>query len=193
MTFSQLYKFSAELKQYPIVIENVLDAKVAQFTSQDEIYYVPVDIDPEIYLGHIKQYRISNGVYSDSKSVTEIRYFKDLNMCWQRYVCCKELMHAFDTDDERTSNFDRLLELMQEIESPFPSDKQSEMFKSETKTMWMALAVLCPLPVRELLRPFWENGSKSDYEIALELRIPEELIHTIKADTYPSIVQSLID
>jgi hypothetical protein len=192
MSFSQLYDFSSQLKIYPVKLEGVLDAKVIELTAQDDIYYVGMDLDPAISLGHIKQYRALSGVYAEARWVTEIRYSKELNPCWYRYVCCKELMHVFDTDDELTPSWEKLDQLLGEIESPLPSDKQSAMFKSETRTMWMALAVLCPLPLRDYYQPMWTDGSMSDYEIALELRIPETLIQTIMADSYPTVIESLL-
>jgi hypothetical protein len=192
MSFSKLYEFSAGLRTSPVILEGVLDAKVIELTAQDDIYYVPVDLDPAVSKGHIKQYRESTGVYSEAKWITEIRYFKDLNVCWHRYVCCKELMHVFDTPEERTSSAEKLDQLLGEIESPLPSDRQSPMFQSETRTLWMALAVLCPLPLRDHFQPMWADGTMSEYEIALELRIPEELIQPIMSDRYHGIVQSLI-
>ncbi len=192
MSFSQLYEFSATLRTLPVKLEGVIDAKVIELTAQDEIYYVPLELEPEVSLGHLKQYREPTGVYADAKWITEVRYFKGLNPCWYRYVCCKELMHLFDTLEERTSSADKLGQLLAEIESPLPDDEQSPMFKSESRTMWMALAVLCPLPLRDYLEPKWADGSMSNYEIALELRIPEIYIPAIKAESYPRIVESLI-
>jgi hypothetical protein len=192
MSFSILYAFSAGLRTLPVKLEGVLDAKVVELTAQDDIFYVPVDIDPDISLGHIKQYREATGVYTQPRWVTEIRYFKDLNLCWHRFVCCKELMHVFDKPEEKTTSVEKFDQLLDEIESPLPSDQQSPMYKTETRTKWMALAILCPLPLREHFQPMWLDGTLSEYEIALELRIPEVLIPMIMAESYPAIVSSLL-
>ena len=78
MSFKKLYNFSSGLRQHPVKLEGVLDQKAKSLASQDELYYVPVDLDPEISLGHIKQYRIPTGVYTDPRWVTEIPDFMPL-------------------------------------------------------------------------------------------------------------------
>lgn len=193
MSFARLYKFAAGLGQYPVRLEGVIDTKAKALSSQDELHYVPVDLDPEVSLGHIKQYRLSQGVYNpDPLWVTEIRYFKDLNVCWRRFVCCKELMHVFDNTDERTDTLEKFEQLLDEIEAPLPADAQSPMYRTESITKWMAVLILCPKPVREFLRPQWEAGEMSDYEVALELRIPEVLIPSIMSPRYDLVYNLLV-
>jgi hypothetical protein len=103
MTFKSLYEYAARQTQ-TISVEGQIDAEILRLTPQDEILYTPVDFDPAILLGQLKRYRLPIGVYSaDSKWVSEIRYAQSLNLCWQRFVCCKELMHIFDSDEEQTN------------------------------------------------------------------------------------------
>jgi hypothetical protein len=194
MTFARLYQFARELGQYPIVLEGVVDKKAMELTSQDELCYVPLDLDPQISLGHIKQYRVQNGVYNaDPTWVTEIRYLKTLNVCWKRYVCCKELMHVFDNEEERTNTADKFMQLVEEIETPLPGDKASPMYETETRTLWMAVAILCPENLRQHFQPDWEAKKLSDYDVALELRIPEVLIKTIMSPSYETMVPFLTE
>jgi len=195
MTFKTLYDYSCSIRQFPVKLEGVLDTKVIELTAQDEIYYVPLELDPEISLGHIKQYRISNGVYDQNPNwVTEIRYFGALNDCWKRFVCCKELMHVFDTKQEQTDTPAKFQQLLEEIEAaPLPAAASSDMFKSETKTKWMALAVLCPAPVRDELKPKWESKELSDYGVALDLRIPETYIRTLMSDRFEEVIGILLE
>jgi hypothetical protein len=192
MTFARLYEYACDLRQYPVVLEGVIDQKAMELGSQDELYYVAADLDPVISLGHIKQYRVPALVYDqDPKWVTEIRYCNDLNECWKRYVCCKELMHIFDNADERVNCPDRFIKLLDEIESPLPSDLASPMYKTETRTMWMALAILCPEPVRAHFKPKWDSKELSDYDVALELKIPEGTIKAAMADSFAAILAAL--
>jgi hypothetical protein len=192
MSFKKLYNFAVELRQYPVILEEVLDAEAVRLSSQDELYYVPVDLDPDISLGHIKQYRVPGGVYGEIKWITEIRYFADLNMCWQRFVSCKELMHVFDSPEERVDSGKKFSQLLDEIEAPLPVDASSPMYRSESRTKWMALAVLCPVPIRDIFKPKWLAKELSDYEVALELRIPEGLIHTVMSDRYDAVLEYLL-
>jgi hypothetical protein len=194
MTFGRLYKFANELRSYPIILEGVIDREASRLTSQDELYYVPVELDPEVSLGHIKQYRVPNGVYDGNPTwVTEIRYFRELNKCWQRYVCCKELMHVFDSQAERTDTAEKFQQLVDEIETPLPAGEASPMYDTETRTLWMAIAILCPASVRERFKPDWDAKKLSDYEIALELRVPEILIKTIMGPLYDRMIPFLTE
>jgi len=193
MTFVRLYRYAEGLGCYPVRLEGVVDQKAMELSSQDELWYVPVDLDPEISLGHIKQYRVPTCVYDhDPRWVTEIRYFEELDLDWQRFVCSKELMHVFDSALERTDTAARFEELLNEIETPLPTDAASPMYKSESTTKWMAVLVLCPKPVRDYFKARWESGELSDYEVALELQIPEPLIPPIMSERYDRVFDLLV-
>ena len=192
MTFARLYEYVNNLGQYPVKLEGLLDAKVAELTSQDELYYIPVELDRNLSLGHIKQYRVPTGIYNhDPKWITEVRYVHDLNTCWKRYVCCKELMHAFDSDAERTNTADKFKQLVEEIEAPLPMAEASPMYDTETRTLWMALAVLCPERIRAHFKEKWDSKEMSDYDVALELRIPEVLVKAIMGPNYEKLIAVL--
>jgi hypothetical protein len=192
MSYKALYEYSCGLHQHPVLLEGVLDVKAAELSSQNELYYIPLELDPEISLGHIKQYRMPNGVYAEPQWVTEIRYFHELNVCWKRFVCCKELMHVFDSAKERADSALKFQQLLDEIEAPLPASASSAMYKSESKTKWMALAVLCPEPIRGHLKPKWDSGEMSDYEVAVDLRIPETYIKTLMSDRYENVLKILL-
>ncbi|HET7255610.1 MAG TPA: hypothetical protein VFJ46_17775 [Xanthobacteraceae bacterium] len=192
MSFVSLYRYVAGLNEYPVRLEGIVDKKVQALTGQDEIWYVPVDLDPTISLGHIKQLRYQKLPYQELTWVTEIRYHKELDLPLRRFVCCKELMHAFDTPEERTDSAKKFEQLLDEIETPLPNELASPMFQSESRTKWMAALTLCPGPVRDRFLPLWEADELSDYEVALELQIPEPLIKTIMSDRYERVFDILI-
>ncbi len=173
------------------MLEGRVDEEAKKLSSQDELWYVPVDLDLNISYGHIKQYRQSNGVYTEPLWITEIRYDRRLNVCWKRFVCCKELMHVFDSADERTNTPEKFRQLLSELENPPPAEKSSEMYKSESKAMWMALAILCPGTVYNARKPVWEGEKFSNYAIALELRIPEHYVDALLSDTFAGMLEAL--
>lgn len=193
MSFPRLYKFAAELGVYPILLEGVLDEQVKRLSAQDELWYVPVELDTDVSLGHIKQYRVPNCVYDqDPTNVTEIRYDRGLDVPERRFVCCKELMHAFDSDAEKTNTPEKFEQLLDEIENPLPAGLASPMYLSEEKAKWMAILVLCPKPVRDKFKPQFEADELSAYDIALELQIPEVLIGWIMSDSYDTVYDVLV-
>jgi hypothetical protein len=193
MSYVRLYQYAAGLGEYPIRLEGLIDQKVKELTGQDELWYVPLDLDPEISLGHIKQYRVPNCVYDhDPTWVTEIRYWAGLELPDRRFVCCKELMHTFDTAAEKTDTAEKFEQLLDEIETPLPTEVASAMYLSENRTKWMAALVLCPGPVRDIFQPRWAAEELSDYEVALELQIPETLIAAIMSERYERVFERLI-
>lgn len=190
--FKALYDFVCETKEFPILVQTIICPKVKELVGQDQIYFAAVDLDPNISLGHIKQWRDTlTSPYAESQWITEIRYSEELNDCHRRYVCCKELMHVFDTPEERTNSPIKFETLLSELETQPLAKDASPMFFSENKTQWMALAVLCPMPVRDYFLPQWRSGEKSDYEVALELRIPEVLIKGLMSENYDRAVEIL--
>ncbi|KZX86653.1 hypothetical protein A3726_10210 [Erythrobacter sp. HI0037] len=194
MSFAKLYEFANALGEYPVRLQGIVDEQVKAFTAQDELYYVPCELDPDISLGHIKQYRVPAVVYDgDPAWVTEIRYHNELNTCWKRYVCCKELMHCFDFDEERVDEAEKFEQLLDEIEAPLPNDASSPMYKSEVRTLWMAVAILCPQTLRDHFKQQLDAKELSPYEVALNLRIPEALVRTIMGESYDKMIPFLLE
>lgn len=192
MSFSTLYKFIEKQDSVPSIIEGVVDKKILELSTQDEIWYTPVDLNTKISLGHIKQCRIQKKPYDQNPLwVTFIRYHKDLNLCWKRFVCCKELMHVFDSKKERVDSAIKFDTLLKELSSHPLTKEASEPFKSENKTKWMALAILCPLSVRELYKKKIQSGEMSNYDVALDLRMPELLVPIVMDNRFVHVVKLL--
>ena len=101
-------------------------------------------------------------------------------------------MHVFDSDQERADSALKFQQLLDEIEAPLPASESSPIYQSENKTKWMALAVLCPAPVRDHFKPRWETGELSDYEVALDLRIPETYIRTLMSERFDRALEYLL-
>lgn len=193
MLFADLYNHVSQMRRYPVSIERSVVPKVIEITGQDRVYFTPVELDTDISLGHIKQYVERPSVYGDPIWVADIRYAAALNICWKRYVCCKELMHVFDTEDEQSGTAAKFLKLLEELESPPLAEQASEVYLSENRTKWKALAILCPLPVRDHVLARRLAGELSDeYDIALELRLPEAVVPTILSARFPTVLDFLL-
>ena len=192
MAFSDLYDYAANKTAAPILIQGQVDAEILRITAQDKILYTPVDLDTQVCFGLVKQYRVSNGVYdSDPEWVTEVRYSKTLNMCWKRFVCCKELMHIFDNQEAQTDSAAKFTSLLDQLETEPLKEDRTEAYNSENRTKWMALCILCPLPFRAHYKPLWDSGAMSDYDVGLALRIPEIYVQSIMKDYFPKVVEAL--
>lgn len=170
-------------------IDRDIVPRLKELTGQDHIYFVAAELDTTVSYGHFKRFRERPGVYADPLWITEVRYANTLNWCWRRFVCCKELMHAFDGEHEMANTPERFIQLLGELELRPPSP--SPMLNSEFRAVWSAMAILAPA---RLLAPFADphaEGTISNYDIALELRIPEFYIPHIMHPSFPEMVRLL--
>ncbi len=193
MNFAQLYNHVNGLTTDNISVKEVANFVVAHHDDVGEVNFWPVELDPDISLGHIKYERDRSSPYDAEFSIANIRFDKCLNRCWRRFVCCKELMHVFDTADQRVDTRDRFVRLMGEFEAiPIPVDA-SPMFLSELWAEWKALIVLCPQRLREKYIAGWQNKTLSDFDIALKLKIPETVVSAAMGGYYLNALVRLVE
>jgi hypothetical protein len=193
MRYAALYQYSNGQTSDAISVHD-LAGRICAFHPDVGAYnFVPVELDPEVSLGHLKYERDRDSPYEGPFRVANIRYDKTLNRCWTRFVCCKELMHVFDSAEERVDDRNKFLKLMKEFESiPMKADI-SPMFASELSAEWMAVIVLCPKRLRDVLRPQWLDKTLSNYDVALRLKIPEVTIKSLMDDYYDTALAELLE
>ena len=89
MSLARLIAKFAGVAELPVEIPEVRDAIVA-LGFQDDIVFVPENIDPGKLRGVIYRYTKRDGVYGEPKLCTLIVYSQNLPIEWQRVVCGKE-------------------------------------------------------------------------------------------------------
>lgn len=157
----------------------------------EQVDFWPVDLDPNISLGHMVLERDRSSAYGEAFTIANIRFDRRQNRCWSRYICCKELMHVFDDEEERVSTRERFFTLMSQLQAPPRQPDTSPMYASERDAEWMALLVLCPERLRNHWHPRWVAKDVPDYDVALSLRIPEIFIENIMGDYYQVALEAL--
>lgn len=184
MLFSELYKFANGLTGDFVSVEELKKFIIQKHPEIEKVNFWPVELDPNISLGHMIYERERSSPYDAPFKVASIRFERKQNRCWARFICCKELMHVFDNAPQSVTSREKFLQLMGELQNrPLEAD-MSEMFKSELNAEWMALVVLCPERLREALRPRWEKKELVDYDVALQLRIPEIFVRGLMGPSY---------
>jgi len=84
---------------------------IEAYSPIDEIIYVEYDVpDTNPIWGQFLKYGRQPSVYASSKTTVEIRYAKHLSERWRRFVVCKELCHALDSDEGTHSVSDKSIE-----------------------------------------------------------------------------------
>jgi hypothetical protein len=164
---------------------------VADHPPVEQVDFWPVELDQNISLGHMVYERAKSSAYGDSFTIANIRFDRTQNRCWARYICCKELMHVFDSEPQSVNSRQRFLQLMAEWQTRPMREDFSPMFSSEMDAEWMALLVLCPVRLRNKWRQQWINKTISDYDVALALRIPEIFARPVMGDYHDVALRTL--
>lgn len=192
MKFADIYDFAAGHEQPSINVHKLADRVVLHHKEVGDVKFWPVTLDENVTLGYMRFEKDRSSGYGEEFLVANVRYSDTLNRCWRRFVCCKELMHVFDLEAERTNNMGRFMQLMKELETAPMAGDASPMLASEFNTQWMALAALCPLPLREKYKAAWQADEVSDYEIALKFLVPEACVKSLMSDYFETAVARLL-
>jgi Zn-dependent peptidase ImmA (M78 family) len=192
MRFSDLYEYSNSLPEPTVSVRELANRIRSSHQHVGEINFYPVDLDEDVSLGHIVYERDRSSPYEGEFTVANIRFSRQLNRCWRRFVCCKELMHLFDSDDERTNTRAKFVQLMNELETPPLAGDMSPMLSSEYEAEWMALTVLCPARLRDAYRDAFHSGELPAYEVAAAFRVPEAYVPALMSDYYKTALSALL-
>lgn len=190
-SFSKLLEDITSLSQFPIEI-GFIDDWLKQNGFQDEINFIPVNINPQKATAYSKRRSGIALPYAERPWIYDVVYSSNMNECWQRFLCCKELMHLFDKEDERAQSADAVGQLIGEIVSTGLGDldKKDTLAKptiADLSGYNKALITLVPSHIVDALRPAYESGEKSDNQIALFLKIPEVFIDRIFSEEHAQL------
>lgn len=193
MRFADIYQFASSFQQPIIKVGALADHITRHHPGIGEVTFTKAPLDESVTLGYVRLDTDRSSPYEESFRNLRIRYAETLNYCWRRFVCCKELMHAFDTEAEKTNTREKFIKLMKQLETdPLPDDR-SPMLSSENNTMWMALVVLCPKHLRDQTRVKWKAQELTDYDVALEYRVPEAFVKPgLMSDYYDQALDALL-
>lgn len=192
MIFKDLYEFAAKIETPVIRVKDLARRITSYHDEVGEITFTPVVLDENTTLGYVLYDYDRSSAYGDEFRIMGVRYSGDLNKCNRRFVCCKETMHAFDSDDERTNTRERFYTLMRELETnPLPA-RQSAMLSSENKAEWMALVILCPKPRRDALKAELDAGNMTPRQVAEDILLPEWTIEALMGSLYDEAYDDLV-
>jgi len=110
--------------------------------------------------------------YQNKDSKASIWYSSSLNTCWSRFVICKEAAHLLIGDDKNYTTDP--VALVNGLIDQIPPGVD-EAIDAENLALYCAMELLIPKVSRDALYKM-ENEGLSDYEIAYELKVPEQLI-----------------
>ncbi len=182
MSLKKLIEYASFKKEFPIKVDDIHDWIISQ-GYQDQIHFIPVDINKEVKRGQHRRYTKHAAVYGDPVWVTNILYAKDMNLCWERFVCCKEMMHIFDRPESASCTPEQLDELTASLVASYVG-QLSESASADDRAIISALQVLAPIDAVKQLKGVYSGKSKSAKEIAKYFSIPEMYVPMLFSDDY---------
>ncbi len=115
---------------------------------------------------------------------------RSLDKDWRRIVYTKELMHAFDTDDEKADTPEKFELQLEDLGDP--SADMSPQARAEIKAFWRALGALCNAQLREHFQLALQREEMSSTVVAARLRIPERYIRHLVRNDFQNIIDPLM-
>lgn len=200
MSYADLYNYCQNL---PIKISrNAVKAKLLELTDKEKLPTV---------LSHSLKAEDCRGLFMSvqSNSPWVRQHGSDIivlsreiwnkspngNMCMERFIIVKEMMHLFDEEIEACDNGNSFDELVQQFLQT--TTEVTPEFESEIKCFWRALALLCPNYQIEIFQKELDNRGDVDletmyYDFALRLRIPQQYVPHLFTDRFRKNVDLLI-
>jgi hypothetical protein len=186
----ELYDFCQALKVPPHIKRKVIEKKIQELTGQKAVVRV-VDLDHEVCRGiFISATNKDVPLVQQAGGTSIIALARGLNRCWDRFVHVKELMHLFDSEDEQTPTEASFSSLLTEFVVTLPDNEESKAMGSEIRALYMALACLCPEQKRLEFVEQYKTGQLDHYNIAVQLRIPEQFIPHLLLPRFPEIISA---
>lgn len=185
MNFADLYRASnastAPHRAFSFLAKEV----IAHHPRVGDVELYPCVLNEDVSLAHMTYEPDRSSAYGEPYDVAVIRFSKELNRCWRRAACTKELMHVFDDSAAQTSDKGKFLILMKELgtKNILPGDA-SAMLLAERWTEWMALLALCPQSIRSQYEAGYADKSIDDMAMATKLKIPAAMIPSVMGDYY---------
>lgn len=180
--------------QLPIEVEEIAQAIIDR-GFQDEIHFVDVDADPASIHGAFARFTYHKQMYGEPVLVTHIPYNARDPLELQRVVCCKEMMHIFDSDLERTDKEGEIPEFLDKLLGPLTTDDlglADYMAAKDKVAVYMCFPLLLPKAALQVARQAVKDGLKTHEEIADWAKVPLNVVKLMLEDDWETVNGALI-
>lgn len=114
---------------------------------------------------------------------------KPLGKHWRRFIYTKELMHVFDTAEEKADSEERFDVQMQKFADP--TNEMNPQFRAEAKAFWRAFMALCPEATRKEMKAKLDAEDVPLDYVAAALHLPVAYVHHLFQDNFEEIAGHL--
>jgi hypothetical protein len=174
----------------PVEVEEI-SAAIIREGCQDTIYFKGIDEeDPAQIHGAFWQYVRRPGVYADPEFVALIPYNNRDTVAWQRVTCCKEMVHLFDSDLERTDKSDEVVDLIGRLLSRLSTDDFGvvDLMASKDKlALYYCLPLLLPKAALLVARDAVKAGTLTVKKVAEDACMPIGLVRLMLNEEWDTL------
>jgi len=196
MSLIKLIEHFENRTDLPIEVSEVRDEIIAM-GIQDEIVIVGKSADPKLIWGAFNRYTKKNCVYSPPELVTVVAYNSNLATSLQRVVCCKELVHIFDREEEQTETIAEVETLLAKL---IPGSTETDDFNlvdikvlKDQIALYQSLPLLFPKAAREAALRALNEGRHTAETIAARVAMPLSLVKLVLSEEWPGICDDFLD
>ena len=174
---------------------NDVKAIAIDLGMRDRITFVGVDLNPAHLLGMFYSYFEATGVYSVPDVCAYIYYERRQPTSWQRLVCCKEMLHMFDHQSQKTAKRDEVEKLIVDMArglGGFDAETFGLHGLIDQITIMRALAILFPIEAREVLLPKLKSNDITLEEISAIADLPLPFVNIVMGEKWPEIYKIIL-
>lgn len=146
-----------------------------------------VDVPANRIKGNCYRYQIPDSKILVPRQCALIVYSTQMELCEQRLVCAKELLHLLDGDPIRTSTQEQVLQLANELAQKRPASVQSYV---DDLAKWQAVATLFPFTLWQQIMPRYKEDMAA--KIAEELQIPLSYVKAVMTPAWEEMRESIL-
>lgn len=194
MKVTSLISEFASRTKLPVDVNDVI-ALLRENGKDDDIEFIGVEFDPDILQGKIKIWNARPGVYAEPVRHANIYYHRDHDPDWQRFICCKELLHLLDPPGAQTKTPEEIAALEEKIGlPPEMQDPEQDGWAANVDRVaeFRAAAILLPWAARELLVQPLRDRLLSLDDIARMADIPRKYVGFVMSPIWEKVHPMLV-
>lgn len=179
----------------PVKLADVA-SHIVETGAVDKIYRYAVDVDPAILRGIFRSYHHKPPYAPGGQTVAEVIYSKHLGPFDSRFVQCKEMLHAFDSESHMASRMEQVEQLAEDIIVPLDvlmrlRGLPSKQVLSDNGKVFTALAILLPRDFLDEVRPIYQAGRVTVAQIAQLAQVPTPYVRLALRDDWQELADAL--
>lgn len=169
---------------------------IIETSPVDKLYRAAVDVDPKILRGAYRQYHHKPPYAAGGEVIGEVLYSQHLGPYEARLIQCKEMLHAYDSTDERASDIEHVRQLAKDIILPLDiliktNGAPSTHVMSDNTMLIPALAILLPRDFLDEIRPLYEAEKVTVADISKLAKVPSAYVRAALSPIWKQLVDSI--